>query len=137
MIKMKEEEMQLESSVLTILMDLKAAVGRVEGKLDSRPCMQHQQDIRDLSARIDKTDSRVDVVEKQQVMSIWWATKSGKILAAFIGLLLAVTTGTVTALVLSSVQLNKANAAEVQSTQMIYIPDVISTDDSSPFVPGP
>jgi len=136
-IKMKEEEMQLESSVLTILMDLKAAVGRVEGKLDSRPCMQHQQDIRDLSARIDKTDSRVDVVEKQQVMSIWWATKSGKILAAFIGLLLAVTTGTVTALVLSSVQLNKANAAEVQSTQMIYIPDVISTDDSSPFVPGP
>lgn len=78
-------ETKMDDTVVGLLLGLKEQVGRIEGKLDSRPCLTHAERMTGIEARVDTVEA---VVAKQG-----WGR--ALLIAALVGLLsiLGVITG--------------------------------------------
>ena len=109
----------MEERVITLLLGIKGDVGALRGEvgelrgtLQSRPCLLHQEEIRDLRGKAADVDGRVDLLHQKDLPEIrqalalqaWWSTRRGKLMASLVGLLLAIVTGVTTALVVRGLE---------------------------------
>ncbi len=125
----------MNDKAIELLLEIKGDLGRVEGKLDSRPCLLHQQELRDLNTKIEAVDTKVDGLGKRVDSLDWWSRGRNKLIAAIAVALLGLASA-----VAGDLLKDYFKPAAVQARESVNPPGTPDKAPNSPFgglsVPG-
>lgn len=139
-----DSEQAVDEKVINLLMGIKddvgalrGEVGELRGTLQARPCITHQQEIRDLHARVDGVDARVDEIKQKDLPEFrtalsaldWWSKARNKVLAALIMTLLGIAGAVVGDLLKEALQ-----KAPATSMQMVPPASASPAENSFPII---